>query len=956
MSFFSKRKDKFKIEDIAAFTIESADDEPEKKIYSPNVLTPEEILGMKNKTETEESENSDEETALEALRRKIVSQEGQPESGAIEEENPEEAVEEEAKPQEEQIDISMFASNSIDEMISSLETVTTKEVKSDTVLKIEEIPENTDNSESDSVDEEAEFIFNNETDSAQEIFTLIKENEEPHEAETDIHTQFNNTSLLDKCQPYIVDENGEEVIEEKPLYKLQSVAEILRNNSEKFLERLSENYDITFDDLGYGDARQEEKEETAEQPIVKTESSEPEKNIQNTDLPEKEVFEDKISLKNQVKNVQSNVASIISDIDIPEISFEEPVNNDINNTATITFTPVSDGSSSGSHITVSTQTRPIDLTGELVKLPASDSPVAEEKLKLEKNEFEEYIPEKEILDEKDAKKFIIDFSVKRRKAFLQTVFSILLTLVLLAAKLPFLSEVLLSHTTVGMIICSSLMGLGILLNYDMFAALPKIFSNKSSADAISSVAALVTAAYAVFGIVAGNIITDMLILLSFILSFRALSLYIKYAYMVSNLKIVTQNGQKRALKLIDDNAVSMSMAKNSIEGEILIAAPQKADFFEDYMKYSTFGVILNGKLKLVAVISLILSVIVGLTCGFYFDGAVNGLYAASAIQCFAALPALFLIDNLPLYKTAKKLNRKGAMICGKAAAFSIEKANAAVLSAADIFPSGTVTLHQMQVLSDNNLEDTIIRAASLTESLNSPLTPIFKKIAGTGNISVFPDSDTVKYEDKMGISGWVDNRLLFIGNRTLMEAHGIEVPPVEVDRKILTEGFFPVYVATRDKACALLVIQYNVDMGIASELRRMTNLGVTLLVNSSDPNLTEEMISDYFGIYSDTVKVMTAAGCHMYANTVTPTKKISAPAAFRSNPIALISIINCASKIKRSNILLTIVYLICSALGAVIFAYTSLGGSGTLISETTLLIYAAASTLVSYLAYLIEKP
>jgi len=94
----------------------------------------------------------------------------------------------------------------------------------------------------------------------------------------------------------------------------------------------------------------------------------------------------------------------------------------------------------------------------------------------------------------------------------------------------------------------------------------------------------------------------------------------------------------------------------------------------------------------------------------------------------------------------------------------------------------------------------------------------------------------------------------------------------------------------------------------------------------------------------------------MYKNTVTNAKKVSAPAVYRINPIALASIINCASKIKRSNLLLTIAYVVCACLGAVIFAYTSLGGSGTLISETTLLIYGIASTVASYLIYLLERP
>ena len=100
----------------------------------------------------------------------------------------------------------------------------------------------------------------------------------------------------------------------------------------------------------------------------------------------------------------------------------------------------------------------------------------------------------------------------------------------------------------------------------------------------------------------------------------------------------------------------------------------------------------------------------------------------------------------------------------------------------------------------------------------------------------------------MGISGWVDNKFLFVGNRTLLEAHGIDVPSVETDKKILRQGYFPIYVATDNKACALLAVQYNVKPEIARELRKTSALGITMLINSSDPNLTEEMICAYFGL------------------------------------------------------------------------------------------------------------
>ncbi len=776
--------------------------------------------------------------------------------------------------------------------------------------------------------------------------TFKKEDVQPIVAKPE-NEEKRELSLLDKCIAYTKDENGKETeLNSQPLYKLQSVAEIIQSDRKKTLENLSAKYDISFDNLGYSTEIPNDNSKVYTNEAVENQISETEPETTSVE----EVFEEKITFK----NVQSNVKSIISDIDMQSEIKETASSKNLNNTATITFTPVNDGKANTTHLSVSSRTRPIDLTGELIKFP--ESTPEPEAVQLEKNEFEDYVPVEELDCQKNAGKIIRKFAIKSRNSFLITILSFLLTILLALTKLPLMSELILSHTKVAMIICAAITGLIIIINGKMFISLKSIFKRRSNPDVCAALASLTTIAYAILGIITNNIINDFLLLLGIILSFRALMIYLKTSYMLLNMRMLRTKAPKTAVRLIEDNAVTFAMSKNSIEGDVLIAAPQKAENISDFMKYSTFSTFLGGKLPVLNVISIILSIILGFTCSFYFDGIFYGLYAAAAVQYFTAFPVVFFIDVLPLYHANKKLKSKGGMIAGKTGADHIEMANAAVIEAADLFPAGKITLHQMQVLADNNLEDTLVRAASLTESLNSSLAPIFKEIAGTGNITALPDSDTVKYEDRMGISGWVDNRLLFIGNRTLMEAHGIEVPSVEVDRKILRQGFFPVYVATREKACALLIIQYSVDRQIARELRKLTALGVTLLVNSCDPNLIEEMICDYFGLYSDSVKVMSAAGSHMYKNAVAPIKSVSAPAVYRSNPLALTSILNCASKIKKSNLILTVIYIITSILGAVIFAYSSLGGSGNLISETTLLLYGLISTVVSYIIYFFAKP
>lgn len=729
------------------------------------------------------------------------------------------------------------------------------------------------------------------------------------------------TSLFEKCRPYIVDDNnGGADIKPEASYKLESVAEILKNESKSAIDRISEKYNVAFDDLG------------------KKKNS-------------NELFED--SLPSGGAAAATETPRIISDIDVPAPEKDEP---DIySGSATVKFTPVSD-SGATRRISVSSATRAIDLTGELNSIPEPESENTGDSVRLEQTEFDEFVPDSEFTSNEQAKSFLRKLALKKRSCFIKSVLTVLLTAALAFMKLPFMSGVILKNTKPGMIICTVILGIIMCINGDMLLCLKHIGKRRCGTDILAVTMSVSVICYAIAGIIQSEITLDILILAALILSVRSVCAFFGASSRLMGFRQIQNPSAKRAVMLINDPAVTFAMAKSSVEGDALIAAPRRTAFVSDYMKYSEFKAPAGGKMPVIALVSVILLAVIGLACASFYDGAVYGFYAAAAVACLTAAPAVFMIDSLPLYSAAKKLAKLGAVIAGRMGAERIENANAAVFDSVDLFPSGTVTLHNLQLLSNNSIDDTIIRAASLTDSLNSPLANIFKKIARTDAGVILPKSDTVKYEDKMGISGWVDNKLLFIGNRTLMEAHGIEVPSVETDRKILRNGFFPVYVAADNKACALLTVQYSVRPEIAHELRRLSALGVTMLINTSDPNMTEEMVCDYMGLYDDSVMIMSNAGCHMYKNTVSFAPKISAPAAYKGNPIGLAAIINCANKIKRSCNLLTVIYAVSAVLSTVVFTYASFIGSGSLISGVTVLLYGAASTFISYIIYLAERP
>ena len=759
-------------------------------------------------------------------------------------------------------------------------------------------------------------------------------------------------TLLEKCKAYTVDDSGRDVSNDRPpLYRLKSIAEILHTESQSALDDMSQKYNITFDDLGKNTPKVEEDNIVSDSESL-GETTTFEKMVADSIAREKETDIVKTIQEHgiEIKEYDTSIPDI-SDIDTAELHKHD---SDISNTGTIRFTPIRDEKFDTNSIAISSTTKPLDLGGEFF----DKQNYSEEKNTtiLEESAFEQYVEKNEYTSRKQNKKFIRKFSILKRANFISTFFSGLILIILIAFLIPTLNQLTISHSVTMSIIFALISFVNVLLNIRMFASLKNIFTKNCTADAPIAIASLLTLAATVCAIITQNSAYELALLLSLILFIRALSQFLHSTAVLLGFKQIAVNKQLTAIGLITDSATTFAMAKNSVEGDALIAVPRKTDFVNDYVKYTGFGTVVYGMLSTITVIATILSLLCGVMAYVYYLNVFYAFISAASIMLTTAIPTLFFIGNIPYFSANKRLAKEKAMIAGNAAAEKIEAANAVVVSSCDIFPEGSVTLHDIKVLSENNFDNVIMKAASLTKAVNSTLSPIFQQIAKTNTSYKIPDSDTVKYEDRMGISGWVDNELLFIGNRTLMQAHEIDVPSIDVDRRILQNGYFPVYVADGHKACALIIIQYNADENVVRKLRETTKLGITILVENSDPNINEEMICDYLGLYDDSVKIMSNAGVHMYRTTTKHTEECSAPAAFTGPPLAFASIINAASRMKKSNSLLTVLYVILSILGILLFVYSSFSGNTTQPMITVPLYYSAATLVVSYILYLFKKP
>ena len=750
-------------------------------------------------------------------------------------------------------------------------------------------------------DEEKDFPVSEESDISEENFSYDEEFQPEEIPDAEEEPQKPRRSFLKRMRRYTTDDNGVDVTEdEKPLYELDSVNSILGIETEE--DSVSE--------------------------------------------PEEEFLPD--------TSDEPDALPYISDIDRSETDYPSPDKPATSDTATIRFTPINDEVTKKTTVSVDTMTHKIDLSGEFTEAAPDDTA---NDPNFEQSDFERFVPDEEITDHKCEKRFLRNFAIKKRNAFLKTVLCGILTFVLFIFLFPSITNSMLNGSTGLMMASSVILGVVILINADMFLSFARFRTVKLNNDINASLAAISTILFAIFSVANEVYSFPIIFICSFTLFIRSLTTYYDASNRCDNLRVISVPRPKKAVTLISDTSTAVAMAKNSIEGDVLIASSKKTDRVSDFMKYSEYGEKLFGRIDTITAISLFLAVACAVVTGLIKHSIVESFYVSSVILLLTAIPIVFFIDSLPLRSMTDRLTRRGAMLSGFAAADRLNQANAVVIRTADLFPSGTVVLKDMKILSENSVDDIILRSASVTDALSSPLSTIFKQIAKTNAAYDVPDSDTVKYEERLGISGWVNNERLFIGNRTLMEAHGIEVPSLEIDRNILKKGYFPVYVSKDDTACVLLVVKYSVDPAVAKQLRDATSLGITVLIDNSDPNISAEMIADYFGLDESLIHVMTSVGSNIHKTATAPVDECSSGAAYKGNSLSLLSILTAAYKLKRSNMLLTVIYCIASVLGIIYFVYSSFLGNTQLIERAlTVLIYEIAATAVSLTAFMIKRP
>lgn len=305
------------------------------------------------------------------------------------------------------------------------------------------------------------------------------------------------------------------------------------------------------------------------------------------------------------------------------------------------------------------------------------------------------------------------------------------------------------------------------------------------------------------------------------------------------------------------------IGRGLLMGEPDIKYSARVKFPSGFFELSLKGDPADRAGRLVTLLVLAAGIIAGVATGMLANSVYPGFTAAAAVMCAAAPAVSLLGTNIPMLRLAQKCLPEGTMVSGFPAVRGCEYANAVAFDSSDIFAHGGCSIHGIKTYHNMHIDEAILYTAALVIAAGGPCGEVFDRVIQCRR-ELLPEIEDLRYEDKLGLSAWVAGRHVIVGNREMLMHHNIEVPAAESEKKYRHDGRQVMYLAISGKLAAMFVVSYSVNEDIAARLRDIIAAGMTILIRTTDANITDELVEDIFGLEPNSVKILNSKASSIY--------------------------------------------------------------------------------------------
>lgn len=411
-----------------------------------------------------------------------------------------------------------------------------------------------------------------------------------------------------------------------------------------------------------------------------------------------------------------------------------------------------------------------------------------------------------------------------------------------------------------------------------------------------------------------------------------------------------------AAKIYTNEEIAQQLTSGTVVGKPIVAYQHETDFPSDFLRLSYSPDPSEDMASKLAPVTILCSLFVAILYGIISGNILGAVSALAVMSCVSAPVCDLLAVNFPLRKLCKDTLRKNAMISGYPAVRQFCDTKAVICQAQDLYPEGSVTLNGVKAFSNYRVGEGMLAAAAVLKEAGNPMVCVFNRIIEEQG-GKLPKVESVMYEDHLGLVGWIDGERILIGNRSMIEKYAIATPSEEFEEKQKKEGRLVTYIARSGELLAMLVTSYDTNLKIAEQLQIAEANGVSLLVHSTDCNITGEKIAADFGIYYRSVKVL-PTGLGNVCQEITSAKEDSSRAylSTRGSFLSLIRAISGCIRLKSNISLAVVIQLIGIILGVLIMSSLTLFAGAGALKNLEILLFIVFWAAAALIAPSIQKP
>ncbi len=395
-----------------------------------------------------------------------------------------------------------------------------------------------------------------------------------------------------------------------------------------------------------------------------------------------------------------------------------------------------------------------------------------------------------------------------------------------------------------------------------------------------------------------------------------------------------RRGTHCELLAADDSPIAVDLrlaaGGGSARVSYMVRTKHLSGYFKNACREDSVSIIMSRLYPYLLAASLAAAVVGAIRGAFRGDSFISVGFSALCAALVTSVPITGLLClEIPLSITSKRLLRTGALLNGWNSVDKFGDTDAFAINTTDLFPRGSIKVRKALAVSDMEIEEVTAVAASVVIASGGALAEVFGELIHD-ECKLRGSVDGIFYENELGISAWLQEKRILVGNREMMETHRVIIPNGglarldEFEAMVKRPGHQMLYVAVNNKLMGVYLLEYKASAAVRNALVQIISDGTNLMIYTCDANINVQLITSVFDLPSRFISILDNEGSRVY-DSVTYAVTDSEEALLATNGTfkALSAGIRAAVRLKETQNLGIMVQSVCFGIGFLFVAILS---------------------------------